>query len=315
MSFSTTTIDHVIRSNIWSNELKMVLEDELMGTRYVKMITDFPDGDTFNMVSVGEADVSNYVENTPVRYTAMDTGNFQFVIDQYKHSATFITEREKQDSWIMSQIIPQFVPKQARAIQTAMEERILAVGPERQVASDLNNINGAPHRFVGSGASAVLTVNDFARAMYSLKKANVPDQNMVAIVDPSVEFTMNTLTNLSNVSNNPRWEGIVADGIGSGMRFIKNIYGFDVYTSNRLRANAASETINGVVAPAGNVSNLFFSAASDVLPIVGAIRQAPKVDSSYNKDFQREEYVTTCRYGFSLFRPENLVTILSNPVV
>ena len=70
----------------------------------------------------------------------------------------------------------------------------------------------------------------------------------------------------------------------------------------------------GVTAAAG-VANLFFSAASDVLPFVGLIRQPPKVDSEYNKDFQREEYVTTCRYGFKLYRPENLVVVLSNPSV
>jgi hypothetical protein len=69
-----------------------------------------------------------------------------------------------------------------------------------------------------------------------------------------------------------------------------------------------SVTTNGV-------ANYFFSAAPDVLPFVGAIRQAPKVDSEYNKDLQREEYVTTCRYDFKLFRPENLVTVLSATTV
>jgi hypothetical protein len=45
---------------------------------------------------------------------------------------------------------------------------------------------------------------------------------------------------------------------------------------------------------------------------VGHVRQAPKVDSEYNKDLQREEYVTTARYGFKLFRPENMVVVLGN---
>ena len=59
------------------------------------------------------------------------------------------------------------------------------------------------------------------------------------------------------------------------------------------------------------VGNIFFSAAQDVLPFVGQIRQAPKVDSEYNKDMQREEYVTTARYGFKLYRPENIVTVIT----
>ena len=45
--FSTTSNDHLIRSNIWSTQLKEVLRDELVGTRYVNLMTDFPDGDTF----------------------------------------------------------------------------------------------------------------------------------------------------------------------------------------------------------------------------------------------------------------------------
>lgn len=42
--FTTTSNDHLIRSNLWSANLKEVLQDELMGMRYVDMITDFPDG-------------------------------------------------------------------------------------------------------------------------------------------------------------------------------------------------------------------------------------------------------------------------------
>jgi len=49
-----------------------------------------------------------------------------------------------------------------------------------------------------------------------------------------------------------------------------------------------------------------------VVPFIGAMRQAPTVESDYNKDLQREEYVTTARYGMKLYRPENLVTVLSD---
>ena len=57
---------------------------------------------------------------------------------------------------------------------------------------------------------------------------------------------------------------------------------------------------------------MFFSAAPDVLPFIGAWRQMPKVDSEYNKDRQREEFIVTARYGAKLYRPENLVCVLSD---
>jgi HK97 family phage major capsid protein len=311
MSFSTGNTDHLIRSNVWTSQLKDVLEDDLQGMKYVKMITDFPDGDTMNMPSIGAAESYDYTENQAIRYSAMDTGNFTFSITDYKASAVHITNKMKQDSYYMNELVSSFVPKQSRAIMEAIEAKILSVGPDGQTASDANLINSAKHRFVASGTNQVITVNDFARAQYALKKANVPQVNLVAIVDPSVEYAINAISNITNVSNNPRWEGIVSSGIATGMKFIRNIYGFDVYVSNHLKSGI-TETIDGVAVSAGEgVANLFFSAAGDVLPIVGSIRQAPKVDSSYNKDFQRDEYVTTCRYGFKLFRPENLVTVIS----
>lgn len=308
--FSTANNEHLIRSNLWSSQLKEVLEDDLIAMKYVDMITDFPDGDTINIPSIGQAEVLDYAEGQAVRYTAMDTGNFTFTITAYKASATYITEKMKQDSFYMSRLVSSFVPKQHRALAKAMEVDVLAVGPDGQTASSLNTINGGNHRFVGGGTNETIAIRDFQRAKFALEKANVPLTNLIAIVDPSVEYELATQTNLVNVSNNPRWEGIVRDGISTGMKFIQNVYGFDVYVSNNLKSGMA-ETINGLSVTTG-VANLFFSASADVLPFVGNIRQQPKVDSEFNKDQQREEFVTTCRYGFKLFRPENLVVVLTD---
>jgi hypothetical protein len=37
----------------------------------------------------------------------------------------------------------------------------------------------------------------------------------------------------------------------------------------------------------------------------------PTVYSEFNKDLQQEEYLTICEYGFKLYRPENMVIILT----
>ena len=317
MGFSTATNTHLIRSNLWSAQLKDILEDELMANQYVDYISDFPDGDTLNIPSIAQAETNDYVENTAIRYTAMDTGNFTFTIDQYKSSATYITEKMRQDSYYAARLEAMFVPKQARALAVALETNVLSVGPAGQTSGDNQNlINGAPHRFVANGASETLVPQDFALAKYSLLKANVPMTNLVAIVDPSVGYALETMTNLVNMSNNPRWEGIVATGITTGMRFIKNVYGFDVYTSNYLKTvtDSALNTAADVAVDFSTVNgklNLFFSAAPTVTPFVGAWRQPPQVDYEYNKDKQRHEYVTTCRYGMKLYRPENMVRVVT----
>lgn len=306
--FTSTTPDHLVRSNIWSNELKTVLEDELLAMQWVKQLTDFPDGDTFNIPSIGQAEVDNYVEDTSIKYRAMDTGNFTFTIDEYISSATYITDKNKQDSFYTAQLTSTFVPSQARAIAVRMETDILALA-NTQTLNNPNLINGAAHRFIGSGTNETIALSDFAKANYALTKANVPAGRRIAIVDPSVAYALETQANLVNISNNPRWEGVIADGLTSGMKFVKNVYGFDVYMSNYLPT--ANETIGGKTTVAGK-ANIFFSAEQDVLPFLFAMRQPPRVESERNKDYQRDEYVTTARYGKKLYRPENLVVIITD---
>lgn len=313
--FVTTNMDHVIRSELWSSQLKEVLLDELAAQKYVDWITEFPDGEQFTIPSVGEAEVDNYVEDTAVTYRAMDTGEFVFTINKYKSAATYITDKMKQDSYYASKLMAGFVPKHHRALMVALETDILALANTIQTTSAVNAINGVDHRWVGSGTNEAMSLLDFAKANLALKVANVPMTNLVAIVDPSVEYTLNTLTNLVNVSNNPKWEGIVSSGIATGMRFVKNIYGFDVYSSNYLAD--ANETITATGGSARTTTagkaNMFFSATpGDVLPFKGCIRQAPRVESERNKDFQRDEYVTTMRYGVKGYRPENMVVVLTD---
>ena len=312
--FSYANNEHLVRSNIWSSQLKEVFLEHLLGTNYVDWLSDFPDGDTINIPSIGQMETLDYAEGQAIRYTGMDTGNFTFTINKYKSSATFITEKMKQDSYYTSRLVSSFVPKMQRALAKAMEVDFLATGNAAQTASNLNAINGANHRFVGSGvvnSVAAISPKDFARAKYALAMANVPQTHLVAIVHPSVGYQLETLTNLVNVSNNIHWEGVITSGLSTGMRFIKNIYGFDVWESQNL-PGGITETINSLSVTTNGVSNCFFSAAPDALPIVGAVRQPPKVDSEYNKDLQREEYVVTSRYDFKLFRPENYVCVLTD---
>jgi hypothetical protein len=302
------------RSEIWSSQLKEVLQDDLNAQGWVNWLSEFPDGDQFTIPSIGESTVRDYTEDTDVVFDALDTGEFTFTITEYLSSGHYITEKARQDLFYAAQLEAAFLPSQARALAEKIETDILALcaggASGGQTADDLNNINGAPHRFVGSGTNETMAVADFAKALYSLKKANVPQANLIAIVDPSVEYEINTLTNLVNVSNNPRWEGIIETGIGNGMTFVKNIFGFDVFVSNYL--TEANETIDSVTTAAGKANAFFSAASSEILPFMGAMRQMPKVDGGYNYKKQREEYVTTARYGLKVYRPENLVCVLTD---
>lgn len=315
---NTLNMGLLIRAEVWSNQLKDTLQDELAAQQYVDWIS-FPDGETLTIPSVGDMDVSDYEEDSAIEYTPLATGEFQFSITEYVSSATYITMKARQDSMFASRLEAMFVPKENRAIQVRVEGDILDQGqpgtPNGQTANSLNLYNDEAHRWVGGNTvNSVRTLGfeDFAKARHALKRAHVPMQNLVAIVDPSVEFVFNTLSPTLDVTYNPMWEGIVSDSIATGMKFSRNIYGFDIYTSDYLPTIAAGETISGVASGTNAKANLFFSAAADMKPFIGAWRQYPKVDAEFNKDRQREEYVTTARYGVKLYRPENFVTVLTS---
>lgn len=320
MAMTTANSTLLTRTEVWSSELKDILRDEMMAQNYVRMLDGFPDGNTFHIPSIGQAQVDNYSEDAAVTYRPLDTGEFTFTVDKYLSSASYMTKKAEQDTFYANELMSRFVPEQERAIMEHFETTTMAAPEAGVSANSQEAIDSVYHRMAG-GNSGVIELADFAYARYALKKANVPDQNMVAIVDPSVEFILNTLTNVVNVSNNPMFEGLVRDGIATGMRFVANVYGFDVYTSNYLADVSDSalperdgSTTNDYSTTNGK-ANLFFSASQTVNPFVGAWRQMPEVDYEYNKDFQRHEFVTTARYGVKLYRPENMVVVASDPNV
>ena len=82
------TSDALIRSELWSTQIKDVLEEDLIGQGYVRWLTEFPDGDTFTIPSIGAAKVDNYVEGTSVQFRDLATAEFQFSITDYLVSPT-----------------------------------------------------------------------------------------------------------------------------------------------------------------------------------------------------------------------------------
>jgi len=308
--------EHLVRTELWSSELKDILQEQLMGTKYVRMLNGFPDGNQFTIPSIGELPMREVAENTPVTYDAMDTGEFTFSIDRYVESATFITDKAKQDSYYAGQLIGMFPSKMRRALDENLESSVFSLA-NTQTVNDLNSINGASHRFVASGSSnTVLSLDDFAKAKYALDKAQAGGTR-VAIIDASQEYVFNTLVGAQAFINNPQFQGIVNGGFVNevtGMRFIRSFFGFDVYVSNFL-ATPTDTAINSVNVPATPVTNIFMSVGGDLTPFVGAYRQMPRVEYERNKDLRRDEYVMNARFGLKLYRPECLVSVISKSTI
>jgi len=319
--FTTLTDTDLRRLNLWNAQLKQLLLDDLMAMRFVKNITDFSDGVTLNIPSLGEAETADFSEGLAVKYNKMDTGNFTFTFDQYKYSANTMSAKFKRDSFYSQEVLNAFLPRQHRALMEAIETRIFDRFNAGQTASNANTINTADHRWIGSaisGTNRAMGLNDFAKARYALMKANVPLTNICAVVDPTVAYTIATQANVMNLlAESPQWDEIVNGGLESGnvvgsMKFVFNIFGFDVYVSNYL-PTVGAETINSVSSAAGAVANYMFSAtAGDTMPIIGGFRQQPTVYQEFNKDLQQWEFVTFAEYGFKAYRPENIITVITD---
>lgn len=319
--FEVRTNQHLIRDTLWSAQLKTIVDDDLSAMKYVRLL-DVPSdagSSTINIPSIGDATVQDFVEGGRIRYDRFDTGNYTFTFDKYKYSANSFSEKFKRDSFYANDVISRFLPRQRRALMVDIERRIFEVANSGQTASDTNTINTGEHRFVGSGTNETIHVKDFAKAQYSLKKANMPMMNLVAVVDPTVVYTLQTQANVVNLMS-PQYSSIISDVNATGMKFAgMNIYGFDIYSSNYLPSCGTShngtgiETIGGVSTGAGICNYLFHASTDDLSTWVGGFRQHPTVYSEFNKDTQETETFTITEWGFQGdFRPENLVTILTD---
>ena len=311
--------ENLVRSELWSSELKDVLQERLMADGMVRWLQNFPDGNQLTIPSIGELPMREVSEGTPVAYDSIDTGEFNLGIDRYVESATYITDKAKQDAYYAQQLIGMFPAKMRRALDENMEGSVLSLA-NTQTVNGANVINGAAHRFIASGdTNTNLALEDFAKAKYALDKAAAFGAR-VAILDPSQEYVFNKLVGAQAFTNNPAFEGIVQTGFSdSGMRFIRNFFGFDVYVSNFLATptdTAIDADARGSIStPSAPVSNIFMTTGGDLTPVVGAYRQMPRVEYERNKDLRRDEYVMNSRFGLKLYRPECLVSVITKSTI
>jgi hypothetical protein len=317
---NTSNTSALIRAQVYSEIILDEIHNGFLPEGMHRDVSDFQDGDTLYIPTFGDVVLRDIVEDTDIPVDAVDTGQLTLTISEYVGAGNYLTDKVKQDSYKLREFEATLVPKHLRAIKQRYETDLLATAND-QTASNPNLINSFAHRFVASGTNQTIAPEDFVYAKLSMDKAEVPDEGRILIVDPLVEATLNSLTNLINVSNNPRFEGVVNTGFAKSMQFVKNIFGFDVYVSNRL-PSVTSETVDttsGVAAPSGNASvaagvvNQFMCIADDMVkPYMGAWREMPVTEGWRNVRKKRDEFFTTGRWGFGLQRPQCLISLLTS---
>lgn len=323
MAQLTTNTNAFIESQQYSQFILENLHDYLLPEGMWRDVTDFGSGTTLNIKTVGTVSIQDAAEDTPLTFSPIDTGTLTLSITDYVGDAWKVSDDLREDGSQVDTLMAMRAMESTRALGENHETKFLNVANAAQTAAGLNLVNGRPHRWVGSAAENVrtLTLNDFISMKLAFDKANVPAGGRIAIVDPVVEATLNSLQNLVNVSNNPMFEGMVTEGFARDHKFVRNIFGFDVYTSNFLPSLTAEEAINATgygltseTAAVGDKANIFMCVADDTCkPIMHAWRRAPQTEGWRDNEERADKFQVTSRFGLGAQRVDTLGVILTHP--
>jgi hypothetical protein len=323
MSQTTQNTTAFIEAQQYSQFILDNLPDYLLPEGMWRDVSDFGSGTTLNIKTVGAVTIQDAAEDTPLAFTPIDTNTITLTITDYVGDAWKVTDDLREDGSQVDTLMAMRAMESTRALAQHHESRLFSVANLAQTNANVNLVNGRPHRWIGGGAGVTtrtMSLTDFIAMKLAFDKANVPAGGRIAVVDPIVEASINSLTNLVNVSNNPMFEGIVTEGFARDHKFVKNIFGFDVYTSNHLPVKTATEAINAssynlanTTAQIGDVANVFMSVTDDsTKPIMHAWRRAPKTEGWRESELRSDMFQVTSRFGFGAQRVDTLGVILTS---
>ncbi len=296
------------------------LPDVLLPEGFYRDVSDFGTGTTLNIKTVGSVTLQDAAEDVPLVFNPIDTGSITLAITDYVGDAWRVTDDLREDGSQIDTLMGMRAMESTRAFGEQHETKFLSTAATVQTLANVNLVNGRPHRWVAGGAGGttrIMTISDFIAMKLSFDKANVPASGRIAIVDPIVEATLNSLTNLVNVSNNPMFEGMITEGFAKTHKFIRNIFGWDIYTSNYLPQKTATEALDASsyglandTAEVGDVANIFMCVADDSCkPIMHAWRRQPKTEGWRDEETRSDKFQVTSRFGLGAQRLDTLGTI------
>jgi hypothetical protein len=201
-----------------------------------------------------------------------------------------------------------------RALQEHFETRFFEVCEGSQTDANANLVNGFPHRIASavatSGHENTFSLDHLIAMRLAFQKANVPDDGNVFICDGTVEATLNSLVTITH-DVTPFAEKIIQEGMSRGMKFVMNLFGWNIITSNRLAAGTFGDGTTTITDT--GVANVFMNVLDDqTKPIMQAWRRMPKAEGERNKDRARDEFLTRSKYGFGTQRLDTLGILITD---
>lgn len=322
MSQTTGNTQAFIEAQQYSNFILENLKDGLLPDQFWRDVTDFSDGDTLNIKTIGSSTIQDVAEDVDITFDAIDTGTVTLSISEYVGDAWYITDKLRQDGSQLERLEAMRAQEATRALQEKHETDFLATCNSAQTVNDSNTINGFAHRIAAN--SKTVDIDDFIHMKLAFDKANTPTGGRIAIVDPLVEATLNAQAGaVSNVDRNPQFQGVFEDGFVQNHKFVMNLFGWDIWTSNRLPKGLTGDTglatrdnasgTEDFSSGDSGVANIFMSIMDDnTRPIMHAWRQQPRTEGSREHEKFRDKFSVTARYGFGAQRVDTLGVLVSS---
>lgn len=313
----TSNTSAFIEAQQYSKFILENLHTVLLPQSFTRDVSDFGNGTTLNIKTVGTATLQEVSEDTPLVYNPIDTNTVTLTITDYVGDAHYITDIMRQDGAQVEQLLAMRAMETTRSIAQNYETRFLAECNAAQTAGSPNAVNGFSHRFLATGGNEQMAENDLISMRLAFDKANVPQAGRVAIVDPVVAATFSkliTLTSAVEHSRNPTFQALLESGFANEHSFLMDLHGWSIWTSNLLPDVSAGTSIDGTDSVTGaGKANIFMCVLDDnTKPIMSAWRQQPRTETERNKDRQRDEFVSTARWGLGSQRKDTLGVIVTD---
>ena len=318
-----------IEAEQYSQFILTNLPDGILPDGFFRDVSDFGSGTNLHIKSIGSAVLQDVEENIPMTYNPIDTGTVTLTISDYVGDAWYITDNLREDGAQVESLSAARAQEATRALQEDFETKFLkkagaANGEDGAQAAGTNTINSFQHRYCADGGSTnnVMELADLSYMGLAFDKANVPMAGRVGIVDPVVGTVIGNLATSNPNQNEPQWQAILENGFAMNHKFVMNIFGWDIWTSNRLHVATADEaailardgSASNQASNSGNVNNVFMCILDDnTKPIMGAWRRKPKAEGERNVKLKRDEFDVTSRFGFGAQRLDTLGVILTHP--
>jgi len=289
------------------------LHDGMLPDNFYRDVSDFGSGTTLNIKTIGDAQIQEVSENTPIVYSPIETGNVQLTITDFIGDAWYVTETMREDGAQIEQLLASRGKEATRAIQENFETRALEVLNAAQTNADPNTINGFAHRIASAETNNIFAIDHLVAMRLAFNKAEIPMGGRIGIVDPIVEATINSSFTITNASldSNPTNQMIRESGMDRDHSFVINLMGWDIMTSNRLPVGAWDDGTTTL--PATAVANIFMCIADDnCKPLMAAWRRKPSVKGEHNKDLDRDEFVQRARFGLGAQRVDTIGVIATS---